>query len=311
MFIYMWAMLAQGTLIGFPSRRVALPLRAVLTCALFLLSLGLATAAPTVPTDVQMPGTQPGEVEPYDPPSSCDNCHANTVNPEYEPFFGWEGSMMAHSARDPLFWAQLAIVEQDFLPDPDPNLRGGAGDFCLRCHMPNGWLGGRSTPTDGSAMAASDADGIECEHCHLLVNPDVPVNVPGTIEEHTAPFLANSPTEGYYGSGMYVINSEGSRLGPYSDPATPHAFRQSTFYREGELCGTCHDVSNPITGDLAHNFGAQQPLSPGSYSGTLGGPVTQKAAFNNPPYKYGIIERTYSEWVASSLDTTFVDDFGT
>jgi hypothetical protein len=272
----------------------------------------VAMAAPTVPTDVEMPGTQPGEVPAYDPPTTCDNCHALTPQTETEPFFGWEGSMMAHSSKDPLFWAALAIAEQDFLPNADPNLRGGAGDFCLRCHMPNGWLGGRSTPTDGSGMiAATDSFGVECEHCHLLVNPDPPVNVPGTVEEQTAPYIANDGAEAYRGSGMYVVNSEGSRLGPYSNAAAPHAWKQSDFHRQSEMCGTCHDVSNPVTGDLAHNFGAMTPLAPGTYSGTLGGAPSDKAAFNNPPYAYGIVERTYSEWAMSNFATIPVNDFNT
>lgn len=275
-------------------------------------------AAPTVPTDVQMPGTQPLDLA--DPSillsaDECAACHkgvAANADPAYEPWTGWQGSMMSHSARDPLFWSALAVVEQDFNPNADPALRGGAGDFCLRCHLPRGWVEGRSTPTDGSAMApATDTNGVECIHCHLLVNPDPTVNVTGTVEEQTAPFVANDGADGWYGSGMYVLNSNGTRLGPYLDPPAPHTTLQSTFHRESELCGTCHDVSNPLVGDLAHNHGAQVPLVPGTYSGVPGDPVTGKAAFNNPPQAYGIVERTYSEWKNSAFSTTQVDDFAT
>jgi hypothetical protein len=35
------------------------------------------------------------------------------------------------------------------------------------------------------------------------------------------------------------------------------------------------------------------------------------AAFNNPPYAYGIVERTFSEYKSSPLSSTLVDDFGT
>jgi hypothetical protein len=274
----------------------------------------IALAAPIVPEEIEQPGTQPLEVGPYTPPEggggSCISCHGGTSNPAFEPYFGWKGSMMAHSARDPLFWAQLAVAEQDFIPDADPAQRGGAGDLCLRCHMPGGWLQGRSKPTDGSAMSpATDAHGVECEHCHLLVNPDPPVNVPLTIEEQTAPFIANDGSEGFYGSGMYVINSEGSRLGPYDDAAAPHSWLQSAFHREPEVCGTCHDVSNPAVGDLAHNNGAQTPLAPELHSGILGGDIEDKAAFNNPPYMYGIVERTFSELKSSALSSLRVDDF--
>jgi hypothetical protein len=38
-------------------------------------------------------------------------------------------------------------------------------------------------------------------------------------------------------------------------------------------------------------------------------PVELKAAFNNPPYKYGIVERTFSEWKAGALDDMDVRNF--
>ncbi len=286
-----------------------LHLRGAAGLVVLLAAVLAVLAAQSVPTEIQQPGTQPGEVAAF--AVDCDNCHSNTANPDLEPSFGWHGSMMSHAARDPLFWATLAVAEQDFLPDPDPDLRGGAGDLCLRCHAPGGWLGGRSTPTDGSALAGDDERGVECEFCHLLVNPDPAINVPGTVEQQSAPFEAFDPLTGepYHGSAEYVLNSEGSRLGPYSNVQAPHAWKASAFHRQGDLCGTCHDVSNPAVGDLAHNNGAQVPLAPGTFSGVLGSPIEGKAAFNNPPYKFGIVERTYSEWKASALDTYLVNDY--
>ena len=41
-----------------------------------------------------------------------------------------------------------------------------AGDLCLRCHAPVGWLEGRSTPTDGSHLADIDYEGVSCNFCH-------------------------------------------------------------------------------------------------------------------------------------------------
>jgi hypothetical protein len=77
------------------------------------------------------------------------------------------------------------------------------------------------------------------------------------------------------------------------------------------MCGTCHDVSNPFTGDLAPGNGAQVPLTAGTFSGVPGTAVDGKAAFNNFPYQYGVVERTYSEHKASLLDTLPVNQFGT
>jgi hypothetical protein len=273
------------------------------TLLLFMLFLSLVfvpavAAAPTVPTDIQQPGTQPGEVSNLQTPDKCDNCHGG-YDPDVEPAFNWRGSMMANATRDPIFWATLAIAEQDF---------DGSGDLCLRCHSTGGWYAGRSTPTDGSGLAAGDADGVECDACHKMTNTDNSEYLGVMV----APFIANdeqSPATGYYGSGMESLWGDSDKLGPYSDANAKHQFLQSKFHRDVDFCGTCHDVSNPAVGDLSPNNGAQFPLAPGTYSGVLGSPVNGKAAFNNFPYQYGIVERTYSEYKAGLLAKTLVSNY--
>jgi len=265
--------------------------------AALLLAAAVVTAQ-SVPTDVQQPGTQPLEVNTPAASWNCSFCHAN-ADPESEPWFGWEGSMMGHASSDPLFWAALAVAEQDF---------NGSGDLCLRCHVPTGWLAGRSTPTDGSGLTNYDLDGVSCELCHKLVDPDDSEHV----GVQNAPFVANtggSPSRAFRGSAMYVLWGSNERLGPYSDPQTPHAWMQSKFHRKSDLCATCHDVSNPVTGDLAHNNGAPLPLPAGKFSGVPGAPVAGKAAFQNLPHEYGVIERTASEHRSSPLATLEVGDF--
>ena len=37
--------------------------------------------------------------------------------------------------------------------------------------------------------------------------------------------------------------------------------------------------------------------------------MDNKAAFNNPPYKYGIVERTFSEYKAGLISQTRVSDY--
>jgi len=283
-----------GTEATLPTRRA--PRRYVV-----FITLGLLAALPllpVIPTDLQLPGTQPGEVATLQTAAQCDNCHGG-FDPVSEPDRPWRGSMMAHAGRDPLFWAAMAIAEQDF-----PQ----SGDYCLRCHAPRGWIEGRSTPTNGSALLASDSDGVDCAICHQLTNPD--------RSEHTGvqnpPFLAHdggSPAEGYYGSGMMVLAGGNARYGPYANTTARHAFQQSLFHRSSALCGTCHDVSNPVVGDLAHNHGAQTPLPPGTWSGVPNAPVASKAAFQNPPYRYGVVERTFSEHMASALSTMPVRNY--
>jgi len=271
----------------------------IITMALlFLLGLSIAYAADIVPNEIQQPGTQPQEVSNLESPDKCDNCHGG-YNSTVEPAHNWRGSMMANAGRDPIFWATVAVAEQDF---------DGAGDLCIRCHSTAGWLGGRSTPTDGSGLAAGDADGVECDFCHKVTNPDDSE----LLGVQNAPFIANdggSLAIGYYGSGMESIWGGNEKLGPYSDTVARHQFLQSKFHRSNDFCGTCHDVSNPAVGDIAHNNGKQDTSGPVVSSGVPGAPVETKAAFNNYPYQYGIVERTFSEFKSGAFSTTLVSDY--
>ena len=265
---------------------------------LCLVAAGILLAATIVPNEVQQPGTQPKQVGNLESPDKCDNCHGG-YNKAVEPAFNWRGSMMANAGRDPIFWATVAVAEQDF---------DGAGDLCIRCHSTGGWYAGRSTPTDGSGLAAGDADGVDCDTCHKMTNPNNSEYL-GTM---AAPFLANdeqSPATGYYGSGMLSLWGGSEKLGPYSDAVARHQFLPSKFHRSVDFCGSCHDVSNPVIGDLAHNNGKQATADAVVASGVPGSSVVGKAAFNNFPYQYGIVERTFSEFKSGLLSQTPVSSY--
>ncbi len=267
------------------------------TLALSAVAL-VAWAATVVPTDVQQPGTQPGEASNLELPDKCDNCHGG-YNPAVEPAFNWRGSGMANAGRDPLFWATLAVAEQDF---------DGVGDLCLRCHSPNGWFAKRSVPTDGSALTSQDADGVMCDTCHKMTNPDASEHL-GAMK---APFVANdgqTPATGYYGSGMLSLWTGAEKLGPYANADARHQFAQSRFHRANSFCGSCHDVSNPAVGDLAPNHGVPTTADPVAASGKPGSAVDGKAAFNNLPFQYGVVERTFSEFMSGRLSSTRVGDY--
>ncbi|MEJ2055963.1 MAG: hypothetical protein P8X42_18780, partial [Calditrichaceae bacterium] len=182
-------------------------------------------------------------------------------------------------------------------------------DLCLRCHTPTGWLSGRSEPTNGSALVAEDYTGVNCLFCHRMIMPSLPDENPFpednnyTNSDCTSTVLSTYQADSIYisdfidghlpdaiANGMFVVTNDDERRGPYTNPANPnHGFYYSPLHQKSELCGPCHDGSNPVytnNGD-------------GSYSlNTLGEPAPD---FN--PYSMLPVERTYSEWKMSAYNT--------
>jgi hypothetical protein len=144
-------------------------------------------------------GTQAGLTHPLSLSGNCLFCHGD-YDPAHdiEPMPTWRGTMMAQSARDPLFWAALDVANHD-VP--------GVGEWCLRCHAPVAWLAGRSTPpggsTDGCALAGkidqldTDFDGVTCHLCHRMqVNPAPPPGQASLYFENAQYWLDDSDCGG-------------------------------------------------------------------------------------------------------------------
>ena len=75
---------------------------------------------------------------------------------------------MANAARDPLWAACLTVALQDSIwALGNPN----AGDLCIRCHTPTGWLAGHSDPPNLTALSGCDFEGVSCDYCHTSVDP--------------------------------------------------------------------------------------------------------------------------------------------
>jgi hypothetical protein len=225
-----------------------------------------------------MPGTQPLQGATLeDPQTACATCHGN-YDTAHEPWANWRGGMMGQAARDPLFMAAVAIAEQD---------APSSGDLCIRCHSPGGWQEGRSVDTSGGMLTATDRQGVQCDFCHRVVDRNY---VPGTSPAQDAGVLANVvPLPLQYGNGQFINDPAALRRGPYGDAQAAHAFVQSPIHRSSNLCGTCHDVSNPVF----------QRVAPGDYAPT---------AFDAPHGSQDLrdmfpIERTFSEWSASAYAT--------
>lgn len=228
---------------------------------------------PTTLNDFFMPGSQPLDSGTFDDPDQCDNCHGGYDN-NAEPAFTWRGSMMAHAMRDPLFEASLVIANQDAID---------GGDLCIRCHSPVGWLQGRSTPTDGTDLTAADREGVQCHFCHRMMDP-LSTDANDLAYMST---LTDVPT--VHGNGMFVVDDQDIRRGPYDNVQSNHNTLYSEFHTESEMCATCHDVSNPVF--------TKQP--DGSYApNTLD---LEAASFDT--YDMFPVERTYSEWKMSAYNT--------
>jgi PKD repeat protein len=245
-------------------------------------------AVPSTLNDFFLPGSQPGQSGNIEHPDKCDNCHGG-YDAAVEPAFNWRGSMMSQAARDPLYFACLAISNQD-VPD--------AGDLCIRCHAPDGWLQGRSVPTDGSALNNNDREGVQCDFCHKLIKPtplgvnpypDDPNYSADTYDADQAYLATLTDIPPASANGMYVCDADNAKRGPYVDAAARHQMKYSPFHQDAALCGTCHDVSNPAF--VANPDGT---YSPNDWD-------TPSPDFD--PYAQFPIERTYSEWLMSAYNT--------
>ena len=243
---------------------------------------------PTTSDDFRLPGTQPGTVvHDFPTPDQCTNCHSNYGEPAVEPFRNWQGSMMAQSARDPLNWAALAVANQD---------APSSGETCLRCHLPKGWLEGRSAAADGTLMTAADRQGVQCSVCHRLVDPFAEPGAP--VED--AAILAGLPGPvPALANAMMVADPLDRRRGPFdvtadlgSDPHLPASSTLvSPYHRSANLCGTCHNVRNPVF--------SKNPVT-GRFELNAFGAPTDDVTQGFPE------QTTFDEWAASEYATSGV-----
>jgi hypothetical protein len=213
----------------------------------------------------------------------CDICHNAPI------YDRWRGTMMSQSARDPLTHAALAAANAD---------APGAGDYCLRCHAPKGWLEGRSHPADGAALNAMDiANGVACEVCHRMVDPVATGGETATIDIDVRDALTMTVPTTYTGSATLIVDPDDNRRGPFAfDPdLTFHSAYRTSFLGQtsdtitetitrSRLCGTCHDLDNPLL----------------SWNGTQYWPNTMDAAPDLTGGRLFPIERTFSEWLNSA-----------
>ena len=272
---------------------------------------------------LRMPGTQPAQGINLEAPGRCLNCHAG-YNSAVEPGHNWKGSMMAQASRDPIFWACMTVAAQDSIwALGNPN----AVDLCERCHFPTGWLQGRSDPPNASLMTGSDYDGLSCDFCHQMWDPNFETTYNGSREgsdwsgywDETSSLSSTAAGETYAadqalaadiqlfrpgqffinnlpkyagtytesGSGQFFISDLRSKRASFADAGAKHQMLYSRFHKSKYFCATCHDVSNPALANAG--LSGLPDLSGGSDL------ITEQYAASS----YFHVERTFSEFMLS------------
>lgn len=243
--------------------------------------VALAPPAPTTLQDFFGPGTQPGMLtDGIESVNRCDSCHGG-YDALHEPLRPWAASLMGQAMRDPMFRACLTIANQD---------AAFAGDLCLRCHTPGGWVEGRSTPTDGSALLEIDYEGVNCNFCHRMVDPHYVSGVSPAVDQAILAALPDGVNEVPLSqhSGHFVLDPEDRRRGPFDlGNFNKHDWYESAFHASSTMCATCHDVSNPAFSRQPDDTYALNDLDT---------PAPSHNKLDQFP-----IERTYSEWLMSDF----------
>jgi hypothetical protein len=269
-------------------------MRSLLLRALGAAALACPVAAQiaTTAADFDQPGTQPGDLtDPILSYNGCTFCHGN-FDEAQEPFERWSGGMMANSMRDPVFHAALTIANQDMQD---------SGSLCLRCHAPGGFLAGRATPADGSALTDTDFEGVSCHLCHRLVDP---VADPANPADDAAILaaLADPPSTSH--GGQYVVDPEDRRRGPFDlGVFSYHDWRQSPYHRESLLCASCHEVSNPAFTRGGVPKARSFPFRGGdehSSDAYVLGPPGKEHPTHEKTDEFPL-ERTFTEWLLSDF----------
>ncbi len=236
-----------------------------------------------------LPGTQANGInQALQSSTDCDTCHTAAI------YDRWRGSAMSQAGRDPVFWAAMSVANA-YAPN--------SGEYCLRCHTSTGWLSGRSTPSDGSALTPTDIhNGVACLTCHRMVDPVASAGDEASgLDSLIRSALEDAPpSDGTVGNAMMIIDPNDNRRGPFDLAATfgYHTAYQTDFLGANDdpvgrsrICGVCHNLSNPLLEkDPAHG-NQYWPIPAGKPSK----PFEQRQIFP--------IERTFDEWRLSEFAT--------
>jgi hypothetical protein len=223
-----------------------------------VIAVALLLTAATARAGIYQPGTQPRTTPAASllagdnvlPPtlqlersSYCLDCHAvgTPSTTSTSPGATWGGSMMANAARDPLFYAALAVANQD--------VAGIGGDYCLRCHSPGGFTAGHTV------MNPPGSTGFPC-HSYDPGSPNVCrcLNPPACTQRDTCNETPARVANGYCMVAFddrvdpnfkgHPADPRKHQLEPYAE--TPTVDGDIFDDTEGLNCATCHRVDPAV-----------------------------------------------------------------
>ena len=248
-----------------PSRTLPLVLATALSGAIVLQVAGRG-APPACPSSgaVDVPAESIVLAAPGVAHSSvCAQCHSyaptasglqDAEGNNVAPYDLWRGTMMANSARDPL-WQAVMSVEVAAMP----HQRDVIEAECLNCHSPMASRVGLDKHGEesfthllecDSELGQIAQDGVSCTICHGIE----PGNL-GSEESFSAGF---------------ELNPDRRLYGPFENPLEPPMRARAGFtpthgshIRDSALCGSCHTLITPVFDakgeETEHRFLEQAP----------------------------------------------------
>lgn len=289
-------------------------------CVVVFCAFSAQAWTPVAVTDdplVRMPGTQPGQVVDLESDKQCLSCHAGG---QYE-MENWKGSLMGQASRDPLFWAGLTVAAQDSIhATGSPNaadlcvrchfpmgwldgrsdpvncseMRGEDFDgvSCKVCHYLYDPF--YQSTYDGTREGSDwtnywdEATDIQ-SFVDATRSADAEAAASITYFNGSSFYSNNTPVSAGYtengGGHMFLVThttgiSDGKRAS-FADANAKHAMLYSRYHKSKYMCGTCHDISNPVLANLGNDGSSPLPSE------------------TQPAYSYFHVERTFSEFMLS------------
>jgi hypothetical protein len=201
----------------------------------------------------------------------------------------WGATMMAHSARDPLWQAKVASELARA-----PQLAAVIDAKCSRCHMPMANVELKATGEPIAILdGPADADGLldPLHRLHAVATEGVSCTLCHQIEDDVSLGLLEG-FSGHYSIADHLLPSERTIYGPVPTPRINPMQNQAQFTpvhalhtSDSALCATCHNLKTPFvdadgnlaSGDPESEFAEQMPYTEWEHSAYGPGGATPRS----------------------------------